>query len=84
MSATLRVQIAPLHRIQDEVLAGIFVLPVGEQDRVAAITAVEDGGLAEQLEPLSIGKPVLERRRVRAVDRDGRFRVLEVEQPVLQ
>ena len=65
-------------------MRAVFVLPVGEQRRVAAIAAVEDAGLAEQLEPVAAGELVFQRRRVRAFDRDGRFRIFEVEQPVPQ
>ena len=78
------VQVAPLHRVQDEILAPIFVLPVGQERRVATIAAVENGGLAEQLEPVAARELVLQRCRVRAFDRDGRFGIFEVEQPVSQ
>jgi hypothetical protein len=77
-------KVAALHRIQDEVLASVLVLAVGEQRRVAAVAAVEHGGLAEQLETLAVGQPVFQRRGIGALDRDGRHRVFEVEQPVPQ
>ncbi len=76
------VQVAPPHGVQDEVLPPIFVLPVGEERCVATVAAVENAGLAEQLEPVAARELVLQGCRVRTFDRDSRFRIFEVEKPV--